>query len=857
MHSRATTSPFLGHPSFSTPIRGKSLVQSQFFGLASDKSPSYLLTASTLQASPLPFPYQSSDLPYLESPRQRESSQKLSHYVAMRSLKLMQRAFEVLKEETIMTKLAGAFYANHLKGTAFRVWTESAKFRKFAAGIERGLRKLALNAWRSRAKDQSNRFKSHFFRLKRVFDVLKSLRIASLTIYRKQIRLQKSILQQWNSLAKEAKADRFYSNFCLSAWVQGLQANVRLRSLLCEWRKVAKNTKQVKTQRKLRNRAAVCGMRDRREERMKRQVVREVRRRMEEAGCRRKKVRIRTREKERKVMEKVIKAWKTAAKRDFSAYIRGKKTVRGWKKAASVLAKGKFLQENVQKATLRGVIREIRNLSSSKMLVSVKLSHDFNISRLKTRYFRVFQCAVHKANSLSVKALKLCEISLKKTAFSAFLSMYQRRIRLASISTQQGQSQYQAKRVLFAGLKSFALKSLTSCSEKWVKWLQRRTLLLLFAWRKRTIEGQIEDEQTVVNFRVQKLAKLAFQSISMLTWHKRLIRFKRTRISRFLLLWRNWCLRSKAFMPFSRKMRLPDKGKERKAEAKLREVRRKMYWKRWKFAWFCRQICETLQGKRSREWAGKCWKGWLDFHHTQISLKRAKSHYYAYLRGNILNQWKIAAIQWKAERKVKEIRRKVLRNFRLDQVFPVFRKAVTCSRIIRRNLCLAERFCVQKAFCSFLRRIAIRKETVGKCSIAGTIWKENNKRAALQRLKIYLIKAKQRKEIYAKYENRLLLTAIMALRLHKNRQNHIKTIQFQHIKALFSLWISQFQVNQLLKGNQFTKAVALTPSKMTKKRANIALEWRQRRLQQSLISQWRFQIQLFRGVKEASNSLNS
>jgi len=773
--------------------------------------------------------------------------------MAERSLKLVQRAFEGIKAETIMTKLASAFYDNHLKQTAFGVWTDSATMRRFVGGVGRGLRKLALRRWFGRARSGTNRMKSHLYRLRRVFDVLKSSRIAALTIHRKQLRMQKSILHQWSALAKDAKADRFYTQFCLSAWVQALQVASHLRTVLREWRQAAKIARQVKTQRKVRNRAAVCSMRDRREERSKRRILRELRKKTEEAGSRRKKIRIKTRDNERKTLESVFKVWKTAAKRDFSAYIRGKKTVRAWQRAASVQAKGRKLHEKVQNATLRGIIREIRGLSSSKILTSVKLSHDFNISRIKTRYFHFFKFAVHMANSLSAKALKMYEISLKKTAFSAFLSMYQRKIRLATISTEQGKNQYNEKRVIFAGLKSFTRKSLLNRKEKSRKWLQRRTLLLLFAWRKRTIEGEIEDEQTVVNFRVQKLAKLGFQSLSMLTWNKRLIRFKRNRIGRFLHLWRNWSLQAKAFFPFSRKTRLPDKGKERKAEAKLRERQRAGYWERWKLALCGRRVCEALQERRRR----KFWEGWLDFLHRRMLVKRAKVHFDGYWGGKIVNSWKIAANRAKSEKRVKGIRQKVTRNFRLDHVFPIFRKAVSCSRIVRRNFLLAEQFRRKKAFSRFLLQTADRKETIGKLNLAAAICAGNSKRTALQKLKMHIVKAKTIKEMYENHEKRLLSNSITALNLHKNRQNHKKTIQFKRLKALFSLWISQVHLYQLLKDNQFTKAVALTPNKMTKQRKNIALEWRQNRLQKSVISQWRFRSLLFLAVKEAGKSLNS
>lgn len=777
--------------------------------------------------------------------------------MARKSLKLAQKAFEVLKEETIVTKLALAFYGNHLKQVAFRVWTESSKLRKLVGRVGNGVRKLAFGWWRYRARDKTNRLKAHLYRLKQAFGVLKSTRIAALTIYKKQSRMQKGILQQWAIIAKEAKADRLYTHFCFSAWVQALKAANYMRDILSQWHKAAMVSRQRKTQRKVRNRAAASSMRERKEERVKSAVVREMRRIVTDASSRRKKIRVLRRKNEDKIVKTVFDTWKDTLKRNFSADIRCKKILRSWKKATSVLGKGKLLQEKVRRSMLRGIIKEIRSLSSSKMLYTVKLSKDFNNTRLKAKSLQAFQQAVLKGNILSVKAVKMHGKTLKSTAFEAFLSVYHRKIILANISIEQGNNQYRDKRVIFAELKSFAAKSSSLRREKYSKWLQRRALMLLFAWRKRTIEGQIEDEQSVVNFRVHILAKLAFQSISMMTWSKRLIRFKRSRIGRFMRLWRDVSLRAKTLLPYTRKTRVPDKGRERRAEARLHEMQRILYWKRWKFALWSGQICEVLQEKRNVKNVMECWQCWVNYRRKQGLIRSANWHYTGFWQKETFNAWRRVVNTQKIDKKAKATRLKVARNFRLDHIFPVFQKAVQCKRITEGNLHIAKQFRIKQAFHRFLLQTAARKETGNKGRIAEKTYIENSERRALRMLEAYMVRLKRRKGIYAAHNTVLLSRAIIALNLHNTRQKHRKTVQSKRTKALFSAWISKTHISQLLKGNQFAQAISVISSQMPKQKTLFAREWRQRRLQQIILRQWCFQSQFFLAVKSAGKSLNS
>lgn len=857
MHSRATTSPFLGHPSFSTPTRPKSHAKSLFSDLEIPKSPSYLLTESTFQTSSLHSPiYRYTDLPYLDSPQHSETREKLGNWMARNSLKLAQKAFEVLKEETIVTKLAAAFYGNHLKQVAFRVWREGGKLRKLVGRVGNGVRKLAFGWWRYRARDKTNRTKAYLHRLQQAFDVLKSTRIAALTISKRRNRMRKGLFQQWKRITKETKADRLYTKLCFSHWLQAIQIANYIRNLLLHWHTFTVGNRQRRTQRKVRNRAAASSMRERREERGKRAVIREIRRIVTDMRSRRKKIRLLRRKNEEKCMKNVFDTWKNTLKHNFSAYIRSKTILKSWKKVTSVLNKGKLLQEMVKISQLRGIIKEIRSLSTSKMLYSVKLSKDFNQTRLKAKSFQSFQQNALKNKILYEKSGKKYEKTLKSTAFEAFLSVYHRKIILANVKIEQNNSQYRDKRVIFAELRSFAGKSSYIRTEKYTKWLQRRALWLLFAWRKRTIEGQIEDEQLVVNFRVRTLAKLAFQSISMLTWSKRLIRFKRSRISRFLHLWKEVNLRKKALFPYTRKTRVPDKARERRAEGKLREIQRILYWKRWKFALWSGQICEVLWEKRNVKNTMECWQCWVNYIQKQSLIRTANHHFTSFHQKETFNSWKRLVNLLKIDKKVKITRLKVAKNFRLERIFPIFRKAVSCKRIIEGNLHIAQEFRMKMAFHRFLLQIAFRKETGNRGKIAENVYTENSKRRALRVLKGYMVKLHRKKGIDAAHNTALLSHAVAAFRLHNTRQKHYKAIRSKHLKSLLSAWISKTHISQLLKGNRFTQAISVISREMPKQRTLFAREWRQRRLQLFLLRQWRFQCQFYLAVKSAGKSLN-
>lgn len=543
MHSRLYSTPSpASQASFSTPKQASSRTLHDIMLLNDLDFPTPLGTDRTIQSLFTREEMTSSriyDMPRMDNQREirleRTAAEWRLHRDAIRKLRSnLHAVFDAFKIETIYMKLATAFYSNHLKSLCFWAWRTKPRLHRFLAVTEKIVSRCHLTQWRRLTRKGRNRTVAGSFRMRRVFDVLKRLRIAKYTEKRREDRLQKGVITQWSVVAKQTKADRFYMRVCLRMWVKAASLSVYMKEVVRGWKRAAGESHRKRTQRKARNREFVGERREQRIEKLKRRVMNAFRLIAREADERRKKVRTRRRVAEKRLLLRILAVWKSLGRRDFSRLLLLRKAFRGLRKATKVIHTGRVLSAHVRLCLLKSVIRELQSIATERFLHIIKRAQNHCCFTLKSKYFRLLYKASVKSHAAVVRAVEMYERRLLKRGFQAFIEIERKRIMASELGEEMERRKWEKTREVFIQWKRITIAQIETRDTNSALWCQRRTLELLYLWRKATIQSQMEDEQTVCNFRVAKLAKLAFASWSMLTWHKRIIRFKRAHIHRLL-----------------------------------------------------------------------------------------------------------------------------------------------------------------------------------------------------------------------------------------------------------------------------------------------------------------------------------